>query len=241
MSQDCYYAQGDGYLVRDEGRYPNRFRNFSRYFYHPLVQKAYPLALAEQGLSFFFDEDEMGIQFITLNSAWQIDEWFPQRSSIQQGALERGLERARADANRARNAGQLAEGDSPLRIAVWHHPLTGNEKIHDDAFVGRLMQARVRVCLHGHVHENRAGLAHYLGPRRIHVVGAGSFDAPASHRPESTPRLYNLLEIARDQSTITVHTRHKRRGSGAWQGWAVWPGDDPGQKRTYYTILPGQV
>ncbi|MCP4592306.1 MAG: metallophosphoesterase, partial [bacterium] len=234
---DGYYCpQGSGYLVRDEERYPNRFKNFSRYFYHPLVQKEYPLDLAEQGLSFFFDENEMGIQFITLNSAWQIDEWFRERSGIHPGALERGLERANDDVRRAKSAGRFAEDASILRIAVWHHPLMGNEKIQDDAFVGRLMQEDVRICLHGHVHEERADLACYLDPRRIHVVGAGSFDASLTHRPESTPRLYNLLEIPRDRASIKVHTRHKRRGSGAWQGWGIWPSDNPGERRTHYTI-----
>ena len=45
-----------------------------------------------------------------------------------------------------------------LRIAVWHHPITGNEKIQADSFMGRLLQADVRACLHGHVHEDRADL-----------------------------------------------------------------------------------
>jgi hypothetical protein len=101
----------------------------------------------------------------------------------------------------------------------------------------RLLRADVRACLHGHVHEDRADLVNYLHPgRRIHAVGAGSFGAPAHHRPESVPRLFNLLELQRDLKRLRVHTRCLRKQGGAWEGWAVWPGERPGEKRTYYEV-----
>ncbi|HYH97053.1 hypothetical protein [Hyalangium sp.] len=88
-----------------------------------------------------------------------------------------------------------------LVISVWHHRITGNEKIQADAFLGRLLQADVRVCLHGHVHEDRADLVNYLDPvRRLHVVGAGSFGAPTHHGPESIPHLFKLLEVSQNLS-----------------------------------------
>jgi hypothetical protein len=105
-----------------------------------------------------------------------------------------------------------------LRIAVWHHPATGNDKIAQDAFLGQLRQAGVRLCLHGHLHEDRADLLRWTDPRRLYVAGAGSFVAVAGDRPESAPRLYNLLEIPPDRSLIRVHTRCKRRDGGAWEG-----------------------
>jgi hypothetical protein len=55
-------------------------------------------------------------------------------------------------------------------------------------------------------------------------------------RPESTPRLYNLLEVARDHSKIRIHTRCLRKAGGAWEGWAVWPGKEANEKRSYYEI-----
>jgi hypothetical protein len=68
------------------------------------------------------------------------------------------------------------------------------------------------------------------------MAGAGSFGAVAAHRPPSTPRLYNLIEIPRDHSLIRVHTRCMRRESGAWDGWAVWPGDNASVKKAFYEI-----
>jgi hypothetical protein len=125
-----------------------------------------------------------------------------------------------------------------LRLAVWHHPATGNEKISNDAFLTQLQKANFTLYLHGHVHEDRADLLGYLHPtRKLYMAGAGSFGAPTSARPESTPRLYNVIEVWRDHSKIRVHTRCLRKGGGAWEGWAVWPAPaEPTQRRTYYDI-----
>jgi predicted phosphodiesterase len=182
-----FIEAGDGYNLRDDAKYPERFKNFSQHFYHPLTQKLYPLAPQDQCIPSLFSEHRL--QFLAMNSAWEIDEYFRGRSGISEQALSRGL--SVADQQR-RDA--LGPEERVLRLAVWHHPITGNEKIQDTAFVDRMLQADVRACLHGHVHEDRADLVNYLHPeRRLHVMGAGSFGAPMHHRPESVPRLFNLL------------------------------------------------
>lgn len=229
-----FVAEGNGYLVRNGAHYPSRFENFGK-FYHALVRQAYPSPAEAQGLAFLFPEARL--QFLAMNSAWEIDEFYRERSSINDSALSRVLLHADAQLQQAREAGTLTPDDAVLRLAVWHHPVTGNEKIVRDAFLGRLQQANVRLCLHGHVHEERADLVGYWHPtRQLHIVGAGSFGAVAHDRPESTPRLYNLLEIARDHRWVKVHTRHMRKDGGAWAGWAVWPGENPHNRQTYYTI-----
>src|SRR5207247_7449577 len=54
-----------------------------------------------------------------------------------------------------------------------------------------------RVLLHGDVHEQHDHLLNHLDPdQRIHIVGGGTFGAVAKDRPESTPRLSSLLEVA---------------------------------------------
>lgn len=120
---------------------------------------------------------------------------------------------------------------------MWHHPITGNEKIVDDAFIEAIRRAGVQLCLHGHVHEDRADLLGYLHPTsRLHVIGAGSFGAPARERPESIPRLYNLLEIDVERRRVRVHTRSLRRAGGAWEPWYAWPGETAGQRRSFYEV-----
>jgi predicted phosphodiesterase len=232
LTPGAFIEAGDGYNLRDDATYPERFKNFSQHFYHPLTQKRYPLAPEEQCLPVLFSEDRL--QFLAMNSAWEIDEYFQDRASISAQALARGLpaaEQQRRDA--------LTPETRVLRLGVWHHPITGNGKIHDTAFVERLLQADVHLCLHGHVHEERADLVNYLhSGRRMHVVGAGSFGAPMHHRPESVPRLFNLLEVQRDLRRLKVHTRGLRRQGGAWEGWAVWPwpGGERGAKRSFYEL-----
>ena len=235
LKPGTFIEEHTGYLLRDEAKYRERFKNFSQHFYHPLMQKEYPLAPEEQCLSLLFRETRL--QFLAMNSAWEIDEYFPERSSISEPSLSRGLDAANRELAEARKRGELEEDARVLRIAVWHHPITGNEKIQADAFLGRLLQADVRVCLHGHVHEDRADLVNYVDPvRRLHIVGAGSFGAPTHERPESVPRLFNLLEVDRDLRRMRVHTRCLRKQGGAWEGWAVWPSERPGEKRTYYEV-----
>ena len=66
------------------------------------------------------------------------------------------------------------------------------------------------------VHEERDDVLHYLDrSKRIHIIGGGTFGAGKDDRPESTPRLYSLLEVAKDKSQIHVIRRqqdgHHRR------------------------------
>ncbi|HLG17661.1 MAG TPA: metallophosphoesterase [Blastocatellia bacterium] len=229
-------AQGDGFLVRDEGSYPARFENFGK-FYHELIQQPYPLEPESQGVSFLFADDKL--QFLAINSAWDIDEYFKDRSGVNESALVRGVGDAGKQIERAQAEQRLASDAGLLKIAVWHHPVTGNEKIIKDSFLAQLQQAKFKLCLHGHVHEDTADLIKYFDKRRrLHVAGAGSLGAPVNDRPESTPRLYNVIEVWRDLSKIRVHTRCLRKDGGAWEGWGVWPDEKNRRGRlTYYDIV----
>ena len=230
---DALVPLGHGYLERDDDLYPQRFREFGK-LYHNLVQQPYPPNAEGQGLSFLFPDTRL--QFLTFNSSWEIDEFHQTRSSLNESAVVAALLKADEQLQQAGKAEQLDKNAKVLRLAVWHHPVTGNEKIVNDDFLERLQKAEVQLCLHGHVHQQRTDIIGYVQPRKIHVIGTGSFGAVAKHRPESTPRLYNLIEIARDHSWVKVHTRHMRKDGGAWEGWAVWPSPDRDSKRTYYEI-----
>ena len=172
-----------------------------------------------------------------MNSCWEIDEFFAKRSSIYSKALTRGLQTAEEQIKQAKDENILPRDAKILRIAIWHHPVTGNDAIANDAFLDRLRQANFRFCLHGHVHEARTDLIGYISQsRRIHVTGAGSFGANMADRPESTPRLYNIIEIPKDLSEIKVHTRCLRKEDGAWDAWAYWEGNSPEERLSYYRI-----
>jgi len=235
LEEGDYIEQPAVLGLRNPDRYWLRFRDFSAHFYHQLMQQEYPLQVEEQAISVPCFEN--GLQFLLLNSSWRVDQFFRERSGINLKALTRGLFKADEQVRSAVDEGRLAPSEPLLRIAVWHHPITGNKKIVDDAFLGLLKQAGFQVCLHGHVHENRAELINFLHPtRHLHVVGAGSFGAPKRGRPESVPRLYNLLEVTPDRSQIRVHTRGLRKGGGAWEAWAEWPGLRQNERLAYYDV-----
>jgi hypothetical protein len=116
-----------------------------------LLQLEYPLVFEKQGQAYLFEDDSL--QFLSFNSCWEIDEWFRDRANLHTAAVVGALERADEQVEM-----RLREPDRVLRIAVWHHPVTGNDKIQDDSFVEQLRQAGVRLALHGHVHEDRFDL-----------------------------------------------------------------------------------
>jgi len=221
--------QGSGYLVRDDDAYGDRFGNFSTFFYHPLMQRPYPAEPADQGI--VTNLDDLGLQFLAFNSAWEIDEYFPERSALHPGAVGRCIQEA--DTYRA-TTGQT---DLPLRIAVWHHPVTGQECMADTAFLSRLKQAEVRLCLHGHVHRDVLEQMYVLeADHRLHVIAAGSFGAVATDRPESTPRLYNVLSVDPGKRTVRVDTRSKPTPGSAWGPWTRWPSDVADHQQSYYEL-----
>jgi SpoVK/Ycf46/Vps4 family AAA+-type ATPase/serine/threonine protein kinase len=236
QEQEKCVKQGEGFLIRkDEIIYSQKFKNFSEHLYSPIKERPYPLPFEEQCIPFLFADHR--ILILAMNSAWEIDEYFKDRSGIHNGALSRGLINAKYSIEESKKMGKLYEDTPLIKIAVWHHPVTGNEKIEDDAFLGRLRREDFKLCLHGHVHEDRADVIGYIHPtRKIYVAGTGSFDAPGPDRPEAIPRLYSVLEIQPDHRSIRVHTRCKRKYTGEWEGWAVWPGKTKHSKLEYYDI-----
>lgn len=235
LAVGSFVIQPNGFLVRDNAKYPERFRNFSDQFYHPLLLAKYPLEPEEQGLSALFAAER--IQFFLFNSSWEVDEFHSERSGVCPGAISRALDAGDRQVRDARARGDLPADAQVLRLAVFHHPVTGNDKMVDVAFLEQFRRADVRAVLHGHVHEERVAIEGHISPfRHLHVVGAGSFGAPGAHRPESVPRLYNLISISRDMKLMRVDTRCMRKPTGAWEAFAVWPGDKPGEKRAYYEV-----
>ena len=208
-------------------KYPLRFKAFSESFYHKFLQRPYPLEAAAQGIAIPFWET--GIQFLALNSCWQIDQFNRKRAGLHPEAVANAIREAQKQETEARKSGQLATDKPLLRIAVWHHSVTAPDfKMADTDFLGHLQNNGVKVGLHGDVHEMRRELIGYWHDKKLHIVASGSFGAAAVDRPEATPRLYNLLEIARDFSSVRVHTRCQPKPDGAWGGWYEWPRPDGG-------------
>jgi hypothetical protein len=227
-----YGADGLAVTVRSD-KYPLRFKPFSDGFYHKFLQRPYPMDCAAQGVAIPFWET--GLQFLTLNSCWQIDQLNRRRAGVHPEAVAQVLKQAQRQEEEARKSGQLAADKPVLRIAVWHHAVAGPEQMKDVEFLDHLQDNGVRIALHGDVHKMRQDLIRYWHASKLHVVGSGSFGARAEERPESTPRLYNVLEIGRDLKSARVYTRSQPTVDGAWKGWNEWERPD-GSAVAYYDI-----
>jgi small GTP-binding protein len=220
LSENRYIPAGDtGALLLDEELYKTRFANFNTYLYRRVyATKEYPLENIDQIV--FVENLEQKILFLGLNSSWQIDHYFRDRISINMEALAHALDR-------------LQEKDYKgwLKIAVWHHPITGNSSMNDE-FMQLLASHNFQVCLHGHIHEAIEGYHKYDDRRGIRIIGAGTFGASASSQVPGVPLQYNLLIFNPNNSEITVKTRKKVKANGAWSGDALW-GDKNKPKTSY--------
>lgn len=229
-----YCEQGQGFLIRDECNYKNRFKNYSQHFFHQLTQKEYPLTPEDQCLSFLYPESNL--QFISFNSSWEIDEFFKKRASINICSLTKGLLKADKEIEEAVATGRIKDTNKLIRIAVLHHPVSGFDQIKDDNFIEQLHKSNIRVILHGHVHNSTIESIKNIHKDKIYTIGSGSFGSDYNYRPESIPRLYNFIEVNKNNKKVNIHTRCKPNKDGSWGGWAVWPSKNLNTKKTYYSI-----
>jgi hypothetical protein len=202
------------YLVRKAGSYADRFARFAD-VHKTFTGRDYDLTDPNKQVC-VVRSDEHRLQFLGLNSAWEIDQFRPKRASIRPRALDAGIKSLRLK-------------PEYLNIAVWHHAITGNDKIKNDVFLERLSkQGGVRLCLHGDVHELRPDIVGPHSSSRIHVVGIGAFGAGPDDRPESTPRMYNLIEISNNRTRASVTTRQQPKPGNSFRAYGAW--SFPGQR-----------
>jgi len=209
LPEGTYIPAGDaGVLRRDDELYKKRFDLFAHFYKKVYRGRDYPLDYAEQSMIIERHEDK--ILFLALNSCWQIDHHFQQRAGINMDALSRALDRL-----------QDEKYDDWLKIAVWHHPVTGKEMMNDE-FLELLSVHKFQICMHGHIHEAIGSFYKYDNRRGIHIIGAGTFGAPAKEQVPGIPLQYNLLTFDPDKLTLTVNTRKKEKTDGAWSADAHW-------------------
>ncbi len=231
-----WHREGNVILVPNRQEYPQRLRKFSEAFFHKIIQNPYPLEYARQGIAYSFPKK--GIQFLTLNSCWQVDHFHRKRSGVHPEAVARVIEEADQADRQETNAARRGEmKKNRLRIGVWHHPIQHLKGMRNTDLIENLQKAGVRICLHGDAHEINREVFKYWRAKKMYVIGAGSFGSPAKNRPESMPCLYNLLEVKYDLSSVRVHTRRQLKPDGPWEGWYEWEDPDDKEKRIpYYDI-----
>lgn len=213
LREGCYLEESESVIkVRDEAIYKQRFAHFSR-FYQEITGNTYPLEYDQQYSLQHLPEQNLLI--FGLNSAWQIDHYYPSRSSIHPEVISNVLSQIR----------RSSAYENCLKIAVWHHPLNnGSENcIKEHGFMERLAAAGFRLCLHGGIHRAESSSYHYhyrTGEQLINIIGAGKFGVLTQEQSSGYPWQYNLLKI--EDSQLTVETRRRDDLNGTWQPDARW-------------------
>ena len=220
-------AGEDGVLLRNEDLYKKRFDYFNEHFYQEIYGKPYAENYDEQGEIHTFPADQ--ILFLALNSCWEIDHCkdHRQRSGINMNAFFKNLDKISNE-----------DYTGWLKIATWHHPITGPEMMKNVDFLEPLVINGFQIVMHGHIHESQQDSYFYDNSKKIHTIGAGSFGVPADGQVPGIPHQYNLLKYNSKNQTIIVETRKKERKFGAWSADARW-GDKSNNPEPRYTIYLG--
>lgn len=191
-------------IATDADLYQRRFANYAA-FHYKATGRRYSLNYSKQ-FEIVVSADNSVIM-VGLNSAWNVDHFHRNRSSIEAGALNRALEAAK---EKARELGPHAS-----IVAVWHHPSTGDGALKDNSFFQRMVVDGVITVLHGHIHKADTEQFNYewtARGRKLYILGAGTFDSPDVHR--GYPWQYNLLSIT--DSLLELRSRGKSERNGAW-------------------------
>jgi small GTP-binding protein len=229
LDPSTFVKKADVYLVRNDSEYQNRLRQFSDAFYHKVTSSSpYPLSPKEQGMASLFTDKR--IQFISLNTAWEIDQFHPDRATVHPGSLARAIEAADTQISKAVEKGGLNQNDYVLRIAVFHHAVHGPWAMQNLDFVSVLKAANVKLCMHGDVHEMRIEwINHWDSGCGLKVLGSGAFGAKTDAISEGNARSYNVIEIREDLRSARVYVREQPRLNGAWRGWNHFSDPDGGR------------
>jgi|694.fasta_scaffold53354_2 hypothetical protein len=214
---------------KDEDLSRDRFHYFSQFF-QKIKHKSYPISdyARNYTIDFFPGNADQPLLVLGLNSAWEIDHHYKDRASINMDALSNALKEINRNPDYSRCH----------KFVVWHHPLdsASNDRIKDRSFLDQLVVSGFCIFMHGHVHKAEMSPYHYdirTNGRRIHRICAGTFGASTRDLVPGYPWQYNVLQIIRDQVTVT--TRRREEENGVWKPDARWSqgaGEDPSPRYT---------
>ena len=149
LTEGRYILAGDqGALICDDDLYQQRFFNFNEYFYKKLFNKDYPLNFENQAIVHDYNNDKL--LFLALNSCWEIDHEFRDRSGINGEALTNAFKKIIAP-----------QYNGWLKIAVFHHPVSGPQMMKCIDFLEQLSVQGFQIIIHGHIHEAIEGYHKY--------------------------------------------------------------------------------
>lgn len=152
IKEGSYIIQDKTIQIRNEDNYNTRFDDFSADLYGQLFGKPYPSDPKFQFHDVLFSDTR--VQFLGLNSCYEIDCYNQKKSSISSEALAGALMKANQEIDKAKES-EISKTEPTFRIAVWHHPVSGIDAIKNIDFLEKLRANDFKICLHGHSHKDQ--------------------------------------------------------------------------------------
>jgi Calcineurin-like phosphoesterase len=188
----------------DEDRYQDRFRHVQQ-FLNRFYDRALGFPHRPFDLTSSKDSDhwsahvfpEQGVAFYGFSSCHRNDRYW-HGATISRLAINRAAEHAREHAK------------DLLRVAVWHHGITGEPGRPDHLTlldIGELHNADFRIGLHGHTHEASGEILDKFFGDRFVVVGTGSLGASSIDRPDAVGKQFSIVRLFPGQATVEVWER----------------------------------
>jgi prephenate dehydratase/predicted MPP superfamily phosphohydrolase len=200
-----------------------RLVGFSQ-FYKDVTTREYPLHPDKQFDVYSFEE--LGLQFVLLNSVWNIHS-FNNSPSLNSYALASAIEEAN---------NQMAN-KKLLRICVWHNPIKA-DKLDDKILsntdlIDRHGKTGFLLGFHGDAHTPKRETRHESTPP-IQFVGGGSAHAIS----DDIPCLYNQVSIHR--SFVQVRMRIEQEDK-SWGGHKNWGGRNGEKIDWFHLEIPFEI
>lgn len=225
--------------------FSSRFNHFKNIIHKRFYSDTFPRTGELSVEPRLFPEDR--IQFLLLNSCWEIKKEKRDKISINIEARADSFGKAENQVKEALRDGVL-RNNHILRIALFHHPVRGYRELAVRSILkgkelcDSLLRFDTQLCLHGDIHDmNRDEVLdqHHSGEEILFIAGAGSFSVPRKDLEHAVGNMYSLLEIARDLSIIRVNVRWKKNDESPFTEYPEWPikGRNTGKVGHYYINL----
>lgn len=188
------------YQITDEDEYNNRFIPFSN-FYNTFYEKTRKYSLIPKDQFDIFEIPEYNLLFFGLNSCYRNDH-----------LNDLGLFNQDCVASCHDIITKNKNYEDWLKIAVWHHGTYGGPSRSDYLDQGRiqfLMDKGIQIGLHGHQHKAEIIDMKFIVDESLHlpILGCGTLCASDRDIPPGETRQYNIIELEREYSSLTLHTR----------------------------------
>jgi predicted phosphodiesterase len=189
----------DFFEIADLDRYHRRLEPFCN-FYAGFYNNKRNLDINPEKQFDIFDYHQYNISIAAFNSCFNTDLY------NLQGAINPDCIANAADTLRHRKY------NGWLRLAVWHHNVSGaplQSDYMDSDILQILIDNNFSIGFHGHQHKPHFidERFQYGGDRKITVISAGTLCGGPGSLPSGHPRSYNIVELDTEKLTARLHLR----------------------------------